>query len=74
MEKLTRHHRKPVCLGGKSNKSNISILTEKQHWAWNIITNNNQLLPHEIARLINEKYLDPEYKFNCVKKRNGGKK
>ena len=72
--KPTRHHKKPQHLGGKSNKHNISMLSEAEHHAWNVLTNFNQLLPHEIARLINEKYLDPDYRFNCIKKRKGGQR
>ncbi len=73
MEKMTKHHKKPKHLGGKSNKRNLSLLSPLQHTSWNILTNYNQLLPHQIAEVINEKYLDPDYKFICVK-RKGGKK
>jgi len=69
----TKHHRKPKRLGGKGNKKNISIIPEHKHHAWNILTNFNQLLPHQIAEVINEVYLDPEFEFICVKKKGGTK-
>lgn len=66
----TQHHRKPKNQGGKNNQANISILTRRQHEAWNIITNANQMTPEEIAEEINNRYLDFEYEFICVKRRH----
>ena len=63
---LTQHHRKCRINGGKSNKRNISIIPRKQHQAWHIIT--GTLQPEEIAKLLNEIYLDPDYEFKCIKK------
>jgi hypothetical protein len=64
--KLTLHHRKPTSIGGSIyGKRNHSFLPIAQHEAWHTIFSN--LEAHTICALINEKYLDPDYKFICVK-------
>lgn len=69
--KFTRHHRRPRSIGGCDQDWNISILPEKQHQAWHTLFGN--MTAFEIAKLINEKYLDSRYVFeiNVRTKRNG---
>jgi hypothetical protein len=65
--KLTRHHRKPTSIGGTSEKRNLSHIPRGQHEAWHLIFSNHTA--ETICAIINEKYLDPDYKFVCVKRR-----
>lgn len=67
---LTKHHRKPRSLfQGKVNNEpeNISKIKIKFHEAWHKLF--NDMTAQEIAEEINNKYLDPEFKF--VVKRTG---
>lgn len=65
-DKLTLHHRKPTSIGGsRHNKRNHSMLPSKQHQAWHTLFSN--LSAETICALINEKYLDPDFKFVCTK-------
>lgn len=61
----SRHHRKPVALGGKTNDRNISIITEVEHRAWHSLFSCYD--PHTIASIINDVFLDPDYKFVVIK-------
>lgn len=64
--KLSLHHRKPTSIGGsRHNKRNHSMLPIKQHEAWHTLFSN--LKAETICALMNEKYLDPDYKFVCNK-------
>jgi hypothetical protein len=63
---LTRHHRKPRSLGGKSEKKNISRISAKKHTAWHILFRN--LEPEAIADEINRMFLDPDYQLIVVRK------
>jgi len=62
--KLTRHHRLPTSIGGKNDESNISFISEYQHSAWHAIASNHSA--PTIGFILNEKFLDPAYKFVCV--------
>lgn len=58
--KMDRHHRKPTSIGGANNDPrNISVIKTKKHEAWHMLFNNMQA--EEIAREINDKYLDADY-------------
>lgn len=64
--KLTRHHRKPRVLGGKNEERNISFIPQHKHRAWHLITrqpNGDESTPGQIAQILNEFYLDPDYMF-----------
>lgn len=60
----SRHHRRPISLQGSNDESNISIVQQKLHDAWHILFSNHT--PETIAAIINEKWLDPRYRFVCV--------
>lgn len=62
---LTKHHRKPRSLGGTSDSANISWVSNFQHQGWHAVASNHTA--PTIAHLLNEKFLDPEYKFICVR-------
>lgn len=65
----TRHHRKPRALFPKGEinnlPENITILKRKHHEAWHLLFNN--MTAQQIAEEINNKYLDPAYKFKVKK-------
>ena len=65
---MSKHHRKPRKLGGKSNKENISYVRVNKHEAWHILFGHRW--PEDIARYINNVFLDPDYEFICVRKRS----
>lgn len=66
---LTLHHRKPKSIGGaRRDERNISMLPRIQHIAWHTLFGNNTAVV--ISKMINEKYLDPDYEFVCI--RRGG--
>lgn len=61
-----KHHRRPRSIGGKNNQRNISILPRVIHRAWHILFANHTA--ETICHIINERYLDPDYMFICVKR------
>ena len=63
-----RHHRKPRSLGGTNDARNISIVDQTKHRAYHTLFQN--MTPHEIARLLTEVWVDPDYTIIAVKKRN----
>lgn len=67
-EQKTVHHRKPRSKGGTDHPSNISHVKRKFHEAWHLMFADKS--PLEIAELINEIWLDPEYYFMCVERKN----
>ena len=58
---LSKHHRKPKALGGRSNESNISELPVSKHRAWHTLFRDFD--PYRIAQEINSRYLDPGYEM-----------
>jgi len=65
MSRPTVHHRKPRSLGGGDSRRNRTKLRSDKHKAWHLLFTNFQ--PHQIAEEINQKYLDPDYKFVVVR-------
>jgi len=61
----SRHHRHPKCLGGGEG-ANISIIPTSHHRAWHTLF--QAMTPDRIADEINDKYLDTEYEFVCIKR------
>lgn len=58
----TLHHRKPVAIGGdRKNPKNLSWIPRDKHRAWHFLF--GILTPQEIAQVINQKYLDPEFEL-----------
>ena len=62
------HHRKPKKLGGsgKVDGPNMSHVPIIKHRAWHTLFETKA--PTEIARVINETWLDPEWEMVAVKK------
>ena len=65
-EKRTRHHRRPRSAGGNSKKGNISNVRQVDHVAFHRLFGPG--LPHVIAEIINEIWIDPEFEL-VVRKR-----
>lgn len=64
MSHTSKHHRKPRSLNGLTTKENLSKVDEVEHRAWHTLFKNWN--PYKIAKIINTKWLDPEYKFVVV--------
>jgi len=64
--KKTQHHRKPRALQGGNEKSNISLVPDKQHKAFHLLFGAGN--PYFIAKRLNEIWIDPAYKFIVVKR------
>lgn len=67
MKHSSIHHRKPRSLNGASTPENLSIVEESEHRAWHTLFQN--YTPQKIAKIINQKWLDPEYEFIVVRRR-----
>jgi hypothetical protein len=63
---LTRHHRRPRSKGGNGKPENISVVPETKHRAWHVLFADKN--PDHIAEIINAVWLDPHFKFICVRK------
>jgi hypothetical protein len=62
---LTVHHRKPTSIGGERQANrNKSDVPRIQHQSWHNLFSNHSA--PTICAIINEKWLDPDYKFICV--------
>jgi len=64
--KTSRHHKRAKVNGGKANRHNISIVPIHKHRAWHTLFETKQ--PYEIAEEINTRWLDPRYRFLCIKR------
>lgn len=62
----SKHHRKPKSRSGNGNHRNISVVPVGKHRAWHVLFSNKT--PHEIAKIISEIWIDPDYEFICVRK------
>ncbi len=67
--RLTTHHRKPRSIGGKSEPRNVVRIPERKHAAWHVLFANRTA--EEIAHLISETYLDPDFMFIAIRKEDG---
>ena len=67
MQERSRHHRKMKCHGGKTTKHNISNVSVKEHRAWHILFKDR--CPEDIAAYINGVWLDPDYQFVCINRK-----
>lgn len=63
---ITRHHRKCISNGGSDERKNISYVTQLKHRSWHNLFSNHTA--EVIARIINQKWIDPDYEFICRKK------
>lgn len=59
-EKLVRHFRKPIILGGINTFDNITQMKAKYRDAWRLLY--RDATPYEIVYIMNEFFLDPDYK------------
>jgi len=57
----SHHHRRPKSRGGTTCPANISWVDARKHQAWHMLFENHG--PEEIARHINEVWLDPDWEF-----------
>jgi hypothetical protein len=64
--RLSDHHRKPKSVGGKTTARNISRIPINRHQSWHTLFDNKH--PDEIAEIINDIYLDPDYEFVCIRR------
>ena len=64
----SKHHRRPVSRGGTETfpHNNISWVKRRHHEAWHKLFGNH--CPTEIARIINELYLDPDWEVVARRK------
>lgn len=58
---MSRHHRNPTSRGGSDSKQNISKVSPIAHKAWHVLFGNS--LPSQICKIINDVWLDPNYKI-----------
>jgi len=66
-QELTLHHRKPTSIGGsKRDRRNHSYVQHIKHCAWHTLFSNHTA--ETIIRIINEKYIDPDYEVVCRKR------
>jgi hypothetical protein len=71
-ERYNRHHRKPRSKGGAhfvNGHHNIVKVPVPKHRFWHGLFEN--LSAQDICAIINEIWLNPEYKFICVKREKG---
>lgn len=59
--KKTRHHRKPISIGGSDEERNLSWVKDNKHKAWHLLFSN--MTAYEIVNEINKYYLDPDFKM-----------
>jgi hypothetical protein len=65
---LTKHHRYPKHLGGKSIPGNISFVPKKLHQAFHLVFGASSA--EKIAQELNENWIDPEYVMVAVPKKH----
>lgn len=63
------HHRLPKCRGGSGDiaSGNMVQVDVKKHRAWHLLFDTVE--PHEVARRINDTWLDPEWELVARKRR-----
>jgi hypothetical protein len=60
----SRHHLRPRSRGGSDDLSNLSVVKQVDHDHFHAMFSN--MLPPTICGLLNDKWLDPRWKFICV--------
>ena len=63
----SRHHRVPRVHGGTDCIHNVSIVSKKQHMAYNLLFTGHAT-PQGVANILNEIWIDPAYQL-IVEKR-----
>lgn len=68
---LTRHHRQARSNGGtrksRSGRDNFSVVPANHHEAWHLLFGNREVW--EIADIINEVWLDPDFRLVVEEKK-----
>lgn len=64
---LTEHHRKCRSKGGSNSSHNISMVPQHKHQAYHLLFANHE--PPEIARILNNIYIDPDWELIPIRKR-----
>jgi len=66
---VERHHRKPRSRGGTdtSPPNNVVTVVKKYHQAYHLLFGNMQ--PNEIARVLTDAWIDPDYYLVAVKRK-----
>lgn len=70
-EGTNTHHRRPKSRGGSNNSDNLATVPIRHHNAYNMLFGSNPL-PHEVAKVLNETWIDPQYEIT-VKRRGSCK-
>lgn len=70
-EGTNTHHRRPKSRGGSNNSDNLATVPIRHHNAYNMLFGSNPL-PHEVAKVLNETWIDPQYEI-IVKRREAWK-
>jgi len=63
---LTKHHRVPRSKGGDNSERNLSFVPCNKHEAYHMLFAN--LPPEEVARILTQTWIDPDYKLIAVQK------
>ena len=66
-EPKNRHHRRPKSRSGSSDPANISVVPIRHHHAYNLLFGSNPL-PHEVAKVLTDTWIDPNYKIVVMHK------
>lgn len=61
---MDKHHRLPRTRGGSNSAENISIVERRLHVAWHALVGN--MTAPEIARMLSDTWIDPEYYFIAI--------
>ena len=69
MSVMSRHHRKCKSKGGDANIENIALVPLVAHEAYHTLFGNRP--PWEVAKLLNDSWIDPEFKLVCFRKKIG---
>lgn len=61
MKEMTRHHRRCRANNGKTTKRNCILIKDNLHRAYHTIF--GSMTPPEVAKLLTEVYIDPDYRM-----------
>ena len=66
--KKNTHHRRPKAQGGDNSPRNIKKVPVDKHECWSKLFPGH-MTPEEIAKSINRTWLDPDFMFICVRRK-----
>jgi len=67
-QEMSRHHKKCRANGGKTSIRNVILIQDNLHRAWHTLF--GSMSGVEIARVITNVFLDPDYQMICQQKKN----